>query len=239
MKMTYAKEYAEQWDVSAKFFYEQGYYAWMAQKIEKFHTIVEIGCGTGYSTLALLEAGHKVIAIEKNYDCIVKAKKLLTDNRITTDNVVFIEGDIAEDTLRNSICSKFEFDAVLCWNTGSYWNKEMMEYYLPFMFEYGLTRSQIAQNPESSYSELILWETCRLAKQKNAAVHIVERRAEIITEHNDPYYKMLKDEFSYKTILYDNKNATSISKGGRILVTNGIANSENHLNIILLSILML
>lgn len=33
---------------------------------ENFNIILEIGCGTGYSILALLENGHKVIAIEKN-----------------------------------------------------------------------------------------------------------------------------------------------------------------------------
>ena len=124
--MSEKKDYADQWDVSAKFFYEQGYYSWMAQQVEKMETVVEIGCGTGYSTLALIENGHKVIAIEKNQSCIVKAKQLLTDNEITDDKVIFIEGDIAEDSFRNKIAQNYEFDAVLCWNIGSYWNKEMI-----------------------------------------------------------------------------------------------------------------
>ena len=33
--MSEKKDYADQWDVSAKFFYEQGYYSWMAQQVEK------------------------------------------------------------------------------------------------------------------------------------------------------------------------------------------------------------
>lgn len=72
-KMNNAQNYANQWDVSAQFFYEKGYYSWMAQRINKFQTVVEVGCGTGYSTLALVENGHKVIAIDKNRDCIAKA----------------------------------------------------------------------------------------------------------------------------------------------------------------------
>ena len=69
-RMNNAQNYANQWDVSAQFFYEKGYYSWMAQRINKFQTVVEVGCGTGYSTLALVENGHKVIAIDKNRDCI-------------------------------------------------------------------------------------------------------------------------------------------------------------------------
>ena len=172
--MNNAQNYANQWDVSAQFFYKKGYYSWMAQRINKFQTVVEVGCGTGYSTLALVENGHKVIAIDKNRDCIAKAKQLLLNRGIAEDSVIFVEGDIAEDSFRSRITSTFEFDVVLCWNVGSYWSKEMIEYYLPYMLEYGLNRFQIVQNPESSYSELILWETCRLAKAKQVAVHIVD-----------------------------------------------------------------
>ena len=65
-------EYAEQWEVSSKYFYDKKYYNWMQKKIENYNTILEVGCGTGYSTLALLENGHKVIALEKNNECIKK-----------------------------------------------------------------------------------------------------------------------------------------------------------------------
>ena len=210
-KMNNAQNYANQWDVSAQFFYEKGYYSWMAQRINKFQTVVEVGCGTGYSTLALVENGHKVIAIDKNRDCIAKAKQLLLNRGIAEDSVIFVEGDIAEDSFRSRITSTFE---------------------------YGLNRFQIVQNPESSYSELILWETCRLAKAKQVAVHIVDRGAETLNEQNDPYYKILKDEFGYKEIIYANQNALTISKGGRMLATNGVVNTENFLDIVFISILM-
>lgn len=232
------QEYADQWNVSAKHFYDKGYYSWMAQALDGLHTVVELGCGTGYSTLALVEKRHKVIAIDKNPDCIKKAKELLSDRGISDDSVIFIEGDIAEDSFKNRIISTFEFDAVICWNVGSYWNKEMIEFYLPYMLEYGLNRWQIAQNPESSYSELILWDACRLAKAKGVAVHIVDRGGEILDEQNDPYYKALKEEFNYNTITYANKYAESISNGGRVLTTNGVVNKDDFVDIVLISILM-
>lgn len=232
------QDYANQWDVSAQYFYNKKYYSWMEQAICEFHTVVEIGCGTGYSTLTLIEAGHKVIAIDKNADCIAKAKKLLCSKGICDDRVIFVEGDIAEDSFRDEIVSTFSFDAVLCWNTGSYWNKEMIEYYLLYMFEYGLKNWQIAKNPESSYSELIIWETCRLAKAKKVAVHIIDRGTMILNEQNDPYYKSLKDEFKYQKILYDNKKAKSISSGGRQLVTNGVVSDSNTVDIVFTSVLI-
>jgi len=58
--MNEIKQYAEQWNTSAQFFYEKKYYQWMCEKLIEFKTVMEIGCGTGYSTLALLNSGHKV-----------------------------------------------------------------------------------------------------------------------------------------------------------------------------------
>ena len=189
--------------------------------------------------VAIKEGGSADPSVNsKLKDCIAKAKQLLLNRGIAEDSVIFVEGDIAEDSFRSRITSTFEFDVVLCWNVGSYWSKEMIEYYLPYMLEYGLNRFQIVQNPESSYSELILWETCRLAKAKQVAVHIVDRGAETLNEQNDPYYKILKDEFGYKEIIYANQNALTISKGGRMLATNGVVNTENFLDIVFVSILM-
>ena len=114
----------------------------------------------------------------------------------------------------------------------------MIQYYLPHMYEYGLNTDQIKENPESSYSELIIWKTCRIARTKNVPVHIVDRGGEILTEQTDPYYVMLKDEFGYPKILYDNLQADSISSGGRVLATNGEVNIDKKIDIVFVSIIM-
>lgn len=216
--------YANQWSESAKYFYNKGYYGWMADKLNPYKTVVEIGCGTGYSTLALVEKGYKVIAVDKNSECLEKAKLLLSENGYTNDEVIFFEGDIADDAIRTKLINQFEFDVVICWNIGSYWNRQMMEYYLPYMIEYGLNIQQIRANPESSYSELIIWYVCKLAKDKGVAAHIIDRGAEIISKQTDTYYCTLKKEFGFSNIEYDNKFADSISRGGRMLTTNGRLN---------------
>ena len=55
--MTDEELYAKQWNVSAEYFYEKGYYTWMAEKLADYNVVLEIGCGTGYRTLALIEKG--------------------------------------------------------------------------------------------------------------------------------------------------------------------------------------
>ena len=229
------KLYATQWNESAKYFYETKRYQWMSEKLVEYDIVLEIGCGTGYSTLALVEAGHTVIAVDKNLECLEKAKALV-EQQGKLGKVCFLEGDIAEDGFRKFLSEKCKFDVVICWNIGTSWSKEMMEFYLPHLVEYGLTIPQIKQNPESSYSELIIWKVCRVASENK--VQIVDRGAQELRFQNDPYYRMLGEEFSYSKIYYDNLHVDSISKGGRMLSTNGVVNDTEKIDIVLVSIFM-
>ena len=61
-------------------------------------------------------------------------------------------------------------------------------------------------------------------------MHIIDRSAEVLNETNDPYYRVLKDEFGFWEILYDNMFADSISNGGRMLSTNGNVNNNAKVN---------
>lgn len=124
------------------------------------------------------------------------------------------------------------------WNVGTYWSKNTVRYYIPFMIEYGFRQRQIAENPESSYSELIIWNSCKMANSKKVPIHIVDRDGEIIDKGTDPYYYTLRDEFGFSEIYYDNYMAKSMSNGGRVLTTNGNVNYENLVDIIFVSILI-
>lgn len=236
-------EYAEQWEVSSKYFYDKKYYNWMQKKIENYNTILEVGCGTGYSTLALLANGHKVIALEKNNECIKKATELIQQKgysvgKIPDADVCFIETDVVTKEFYLGVLKDLQFDAVICWNVGSYWDKENVQFYLPYMLEYGLNIDQIKENVESSYGELILWNACKIATMRNVPMHIIERSGEIITESNCEYYRILGTEFGFSELEFDNLQADSISGGGRVLVTNGNVNMERIVDVILVSILM-
>lgn len=191
------KLYAQQWEESASYFYDNSEYNWMGSHIVPYKKVLEIGCGTGQSTLALLKMGHSVIAVEKNEHCLNKAKELIVANGFTyydttSTDVMFFENDIADDDFLNTL-DKLEFDVVICWNVGTYWSKSMIEYYLPFMINYGLTFEQIKDNPESSYGEFVQWKSGIIAQRKAVPYHIIDRGIDNIDEANDSYFVVLKE----------------------------------------------
>lgn len=91
----------------------------MSEKLNGYEIVLEIGCGTGYSTLALAEKRFKVLAVDKNTNCIEKAKELLNSRGFKDNQVTFIEGDVAEDSFRKLI-GNYLFDIVIWWNVGTY-----------------------------------------------------------------------------------------------------------------------
>lgn len=202
-------KYAYQWETSANHFSNNKDYDWMAECIPEYNCVLEVGAGTGHSTLMLAQKGHKIVAIEKNEHCILKAKELLRCNGVSycdlnsldaNATVVFINSDICDiylDQLYN-----LNIEVVSCWNIGTHWSKEMMEYYIGKMLNYGLTVDQIKENMESSYGEFIQWSTVGTARKLGVPVHIVDRNLYPINEENDVYFSSLKEEFNYESIQY-------------------------------------
>ncbi|MBU3073865.1 class I SAM-dependent methyltransferase [Clostridium estertheticum] len=240
------KQYSEQWDESAKSFNKSRDYAWMCKKLEKYAVVLEIGCGTGYSTLTLVESGHKVVVVENNEFCLEKTKRLLkmkgytygqAEDDFTNTDVILLKEDICQNSLSDRLL-KYKIEVLACWNIGSYWSEDMISKYIPMMVEYGLTLPQIEKNLESSYSELVQWRTCKLGADLNVCVHIIDRNIFEITKKNDTYFISLKKEFDFKDINYDSKKTVSKSGGGRTLVKNGKIQTANTINIILISVLI-
>lgn len=163
-------------------------------------------------------------------------KNLLCE--LTENSVYFIECDVTDEANVNELLSGANIDIVICWNVGTYWDIEKEEDIFPKMLQYGLTIEQIRQNPESSYGELVIWNSCRIAKDKNCAVQIVDRAVQKLTKVSDTYYVTLKKEFGFKSIKYINMKAKTLSFGGRQLITNGKVNIEQEVPIIFISILM-
>ena len=112
----------------------------------------------------------------------------------------------------------------------------MVEYYVPLMLEYGLTMEQTSPNRESSYGELIIWKSYKIASEKNVPIHIIDRALENLTKRNDSYYVTLKKEFNYSKIKYDNKEIQTLSGGGRNLTCHGEVCTDETVNIYLNSI---
>ncbi|SKC80005.1 class I SAM-dependent methyltransferase [Maledivibacter halophilus] len=236
------KEYSEQWDKSSAFFYNNNDYNWMCGLIKSYNTVLEIGCGTGYSTLALIKNGHKVIAIEKNEYCMGKAKNLILSNGykigdlgddIGKCDVIFILMDVCDNN-SNFIIEAIPFDIVICWNIGTYWSTTMIQNYVPKLMQYGLTLEQIKEAPESSYSEYIIWLCGRYGKTYNVPVQVVDRTIDI-DYLND--YIAIKTEFNYSSIEFNSTRTFAKSKSGRVLSYNNKKIENDYVELYLLSVI--
>ncbi len=241
--MNEIEKYAYEWENSANTFLEQGDYKWMARQLKGFKTVLELGCGTGQSTLSLLQQGLNVIAIDKNPQCLRLAQKRVeefqsSNSEIINGQVQFIEADYSEPDFVKNVLDTLNFDVVVCWNIGTYWDANMIQKYIEPMLKYGLTVEQIKSNPESSYGEYMLWKACEIAASKPCAVQIVDRSAEKVTKFHDPYYKSLKKEFLFKTIHYENHKTYALSSKGRMLTVSGKEVNATRIKVFLVSVIM-
>ncbi len=72
--------YLKQWEHTSSFFYEKGYYKWMAEQLSHINpeVILDIGCGSGYGIVELInQFGDQInlLSLEENRECIKTAQK--------------------------------------------------------------------------------------------------------------------------------------------------------------------
>ncbi|RAR61565.1 methyltransferase family protein [Onishia taeanensis] len=74
-------EYLGDWgDGNASKFEADEHYKWMADFLNGFERILEIGTGDGRATLELVKRGHKVISLDENSVCLDAAQQRLESN---------------------------------------------------------------------------------------------------------------------------------------------------------------
>ncbi|MDR0529275.1 MAG: class I SAM-dependent methyltransferase [Zoogloeaceae bacterium] len=110
-------DFLARWEEEGKAHQAYGDYDWMADRLPPdVTTVLEIGCGAGYSTLALLKKGYSVLALDNREECLSRAAEsgerppalslLHADLRSLTET--------AKKTLQN-----FRPDAIVCWLMGA------------------------------------------------------------------------------------------------------------------------
>lgn len=126
-----AEQYAKEWEENSSHFEKHGYYALPLERLGKPKTVLEIGCGSGRSTLALARKGHRVVAVEINQTAARSAREFLSGQGIDTQvtdsfpdgagdapQVTIVVGDVfAEGALPAG--GAWHPDAVLCWFIGA------------------------------------------------------------------------------------------------------------------------
>lgn len=145
----FRKDYLKSWGINSKGHFDQGHYGWMAKRVDGYPRTLEIGCGIGYSTLALLKQGHTVVCIEENPCCIAATRRLVSENGYSVAVIaretprsldehayqllykdigdapqvdcLLIEGDALNDPkLEEWLERQPAFDSIACWLLGTH-----------------------------------------------------------------------------------------------------------------------
>lgn len=238
------EKYSNQWYNSSSFFYENNDYEWICKQINQYTNVLEIGCGVGYSTLSLIEQGHKVISIDNNEFCINSAKKLIEekgykygslDDNFNDCNVVFIYADINTISI-SEIINKFNI--VLCWNMGTFWTQDKkLDYYKKFI-DFDLTPQEINENFAGCYVDFIQDRAFQIANTFKVPIHFIDRTMNSINDQIKSYYTYLKKIYEYKKITYKVRKTKTKSKGARDLVYDGQIIDKNIIDTFMISILI-
>jgi hypothetical protein len=129
-----ADQYAEQWEINSKSFFQDGHYSWMAQQLGGGKIVVEIGSGSGNGTLALVNVGNSVLVVEPNEMLAQMTFNLLKDNGVGVSMVC--AGSLDASSFKDScqvliapldvfssqvddLLSSLSFDAIVCWLIGA------------------------------------------------------------------------------------------------------------------------
>lgn len=130
-KLMTAEEYAREWEENSDHFDRLGYYTMPLERLGGPKTVLEVGCGSGRSTLALARKGHAVIAAEVNETAAQNACEYLVRNGIAAGighefparlhdapQVTIVVGDVHAEGAARAM-EGVKFDAVLCWFIGA------------------------------------------------------------------------------------------------------------------------
>lgn len=232
-------EYSEKWNSSAEFFYKNKDYYWMVDHLCDYHTILEIGCGTGYSTLAMVEKGHKVIAIDNNPECIAKAKELIDKNGYSND-VEFILYDVLNPQTLEDIGTRFSCDVICCWNPGQAWSENALinfNRYQEILSYYNCTLIDFLQEPTNCYVTTLFLICSECAKKIGVPFHMIDRGDPSIYFNNDFYLRVQK-KAGFVNIEFDKRNTKSLSSEGVPLSLGNETNNQGIIDVYLISVLL-
>lgn len=155
-------EFMAYWEAEGQAYVRRGDYDWMAGLIPG-QRVLEIGCGVGYSTAALLGRGLAVLAIDALPECLAA-----TGQRATGQGLTLLQADLADlnATQRDTI-TIFQPDTVACWLMGA-----------PAEIT-GATPSEAGQQAVAAYREKMHRLVAELAVDLPSVryLHLVDRTA--------------------------------------------------------------
>jgi len=191
------EQYASNWSNENAVFHENnGHYEWMADFIDDYKKVIEIGTGDGRGTLSLAKRGHFIISVDENPICLQMANNRLKENdvkvilltrekvlrsgsfyrieyeeinvNIDDYDVILIEGDIIYDqNLISWLVENGPYDAVACWLIGTHSSKGNNE---------NVSKDSIDSSQHYRLkTQNIVYETADNILRSGGVLHVVDR----------------------------------------------------------------
>jgi len=109
-------EFLAYWQGEGERYVRRGDYEWMAGLVPG-QRVLEVGCGPGFGTQALLARGLVVLALEVLPECLAATRALLGDAH---GGLTLVEADVAAlDDAQFAQIERFAPDAMVCWLMGA------------------------------------------------------------------------------------------------------------------------
>lgn len=244
------ESYHAHWKINAAKFLSDGHYEWMAQFLDGFSRVLEIGTGDGTSTLVLANKGHTVVGVEENPVSLEEAERNLRAQgikveavrrgRIKTyrgryqveyrfpkgiqplDGILLLEGDVLTDTkLTNWLIDAAPFDAITLWCMGTHGARRWQADLDKFQFETSAEYRGVVQRHAYLLAEKLL--------RPGGVLQTVNRGEVPRTEHlRDDFlatHRRLARETSVRveSLEYRIYEEPTTQKGVEMIMTSGLS----------------
>ncbi len=155
-------EFMAYWEAEGQAYVRRGDYDWMAAQVPG-RRVLEIGCGVGFSTAALLRRGLAVLAVDSLAECLEATRQ-----RAGGGELSLLQADLAAlSGEQNATIAAFQPDTVVCWLMGA--PAEVT----------GASASEAGQQAVSAYRERLHRLVAELASNLPSVrtLHLVDRTA--------------------------------------------------------------
>ncbi len=111
------EEFLGYWESEGEAYARRGDYDWMAAQVP-VGRVLEIGCGVGFGTVALIKRGCTVLAIDSLAECLASAQAKTAE--MDGGAVSYVQTDLqALDEVARQTIEAFAPETVVCWLMGA------------------------------------------------------------------------------------------------------------------------
>lgn len=177
------KSYSESWNIESNLFQQKGIYESLANELPVERTL-EIGCGSGWSTIALAKS-RDVLSIDNNEYLLTIAKANVEQANAKASFLLADVFDFSDDDFRK--ISSFSPVNIVCWFIGSHADDhdKNLDFTMP-------SERRVEAYREMVQSILFYEEICTASVQ---CVHFVDR---ISLDTNANFTEVIEDEEIYQ-----------------------------------------